>query len=823
MKKRSTNEIPHKKLTIAIVLSILFVINGYGEKNFWRFQVIETPNYVVKSILQDSVGLIWLATNDGLYRYDGSDIKPYFPIPDCPLSSNRIDRIQEHASHHILCQQRNIIIMFDRKREKFGNLPEDLQKLKDIREYKRNKAVPNDRWQEILASVECPEVDRIYMHTYDRDSNLWVGTSGGLWLITRQVSLFDHIDRKSEVVTFFRDDKHRVWVVSTDNRIQIHDATMNPLGYLSPDGRIVKDDTVFPYPVHSIKQDRRGNILMAARESGLLILQPKNDGNQFKIRQLKANATNPEYPDFDNIYEIHIDRQGTLWVGGQYDKLNIARPDSTGSYIFSNASTGLSKVQGKIPESVRSFLELKEDILLIFSENGLYCCNTRFNDYSELRFYHQTHDKTDTTSLPQNNILAVTQSHNGEVILSCGGQLCEIVGKNYLQEKVPFRKIDTPQFPASVAALCSDDKGLVWGVTNRSVFSYDPIKKIINHYPPSSPKEVRHFSVNPFFVLNDSCIMKGCREGWIQFDPRKVAKRSNLAPVYISEVKTLKTQNSIIVDTDSIISLRPEEREFSVRFSVLDYNRTSPVWYAYRMIGEDMKWSLTEQNETAPYVDLPAGKYTFAVRSTNGDGRWLDNERKLIIEIQPYWYEKTSIRWCMAILFLLSIAGGWWLIDRYAKKQTLKAMEKLRALQQEVSAPDVIPTSDTNQSSFGPETTDKNDAFSRKLLAYLDAHIGDTDLKVEDLALHLGMSRKQLLQKMKTLFNCTPIDFIIANRITRSLQYMQSNNEMNIAEIAYCSGFNDPRYFSRCFKKHTGKSPSEYLSEVKRKATKAQT
>ena len=471
MKKRSTNEIPYKKLTIAIVLSILFVINGYGEKNFWRFQVIETPNYVVKSILQDSVGLIWLATNDGLYRYDGSDIKPYFPIPDCPLSSNRIDRIQEHASHHILCQQRNIIIMFDRKREKFGNLPEDLQKLKDIREYKRNKAVPNDRWQEILASVECPEVDRIYMHTYDRDSNLWVGTSGGLWLITRQVSLFDHIDRKSEVVTFFRDDKHRVWVVSTDNRIQIHDATMNPLGYLSPDGRIVKDDTVFPYPVHSIKQDRRGNILMAARESGLLILQPKNDGNQFKIRQLKANATNPEYPDFDNIYEIHIDRQGTLWVGGQYDKLNIARPDSTGSYIFSNASTGLSKVQGKIPESVRSFLELKEDILLIFSENGLYCCNTRFNDYSELRFYHQTHDKTDTTSLPQNNILAVTQSHNGEVILSCGGQLCEIVGKNYLQEKIPFRKIDTPQFPASVAALCSDDKGLVWGVTNRSVFS----------------------------------------------------------------------------------------------------------------------------------------------------------------------------------------------------------------------------------------------------------------------------------------------------------------------------------------------------------------
>ncbi len=210
-----------------------------------------------------------------------------------------------------------------------------MQKLKDMREYKQNKAVPNDRWQEILASVSAPK-STASICTYDRDNNLAkVGTSGGLWLITRQVSLFDHIDRKkSEVVTFFRDDKHRVWVVSTDNRIQIHDATMNPLDF-SPDGRIVKDDTVFPYPVHSIKQRSSWKYPDGCKRSGVTHTATlKTEGPIQKSGNSKPMQQIRNIPTSITLYEIHIDRQGTLWVGGQYDKLNIARPDSTGSYIF---------------------------------------------------------------------------------------------------------------------------------------------------------------------------------------------------------------------------------------------------------------------------------------------------------------------------------------------------------------------------------------------------------------------------------------------------------------------------------------------------------
>lgn len=90
-------------------LTILFIFTITGEstaqKEYWHLQTIETPNYVIKGVMQDSVGLIWLATNDGLLRYDGSHIKAYFPTQSAsPLITkfNRVDRIQEYSTHDII-------------------------------------------------------------------------------------------------------------------------------------------------------------------------------------------------------------------------------------------------------------------------------------------------------------------------------------------------------------------------------------------------------------------------------------------------------------------------------------------------------------------------------------------------------------------------------------------------------------------------------------------------------------------------------------------------------------------------------------------------
>jgi AraC-like DNA-binding protein len=58
-----------------------------------------------------------------------------------------------------------------------------------------------------------------------------------------------------------------------------------------------------------------------------------------------------------------------------------------------------------------------------------------------------------------------------------------------------------------------------------------------------------------------------------------------------------------------------------------------------------------------------------------------------------------------------------------------------------------------------------------------------------------------------------PVDFIREIRVKRAAQLIRSD-VYNFSQIAYMTGFSDPKYFSRCFKKHMGVTPSEYKNSI---------
>jgi transcriptional regulator GlxA family with amidase domain len=71
------------------------------------------------------------------------------------------------------------------------------------------------------------------------------------------------------------------------------------------------------------------------------------------------------------------------------------------------------------------------------------------------------------------------------------------------------------------------------------------------------------------------------------------------------------------------------------------------------------------------------------------------------------------------------------------------------------------------------------------------------------------MSKSNLTRKLKELIGLTPGDFLKEARIKKATELLKNTN-MNISEIAYMCGFNDPKYFSKVFKSSIGKTPSEY-------------
>ena len=97
-----------------------------------------------------------------------------------------------------------------------------------------------------------------------------------------------------------------------------------------------------------------------------------------------------------------------------------------------------------------------------------------------------------------------------------------------------------------------------------------------------------------------------------------------------------------------------------------------------------------------------------------------------------------------------------------------------------------------------------------KLKDFMELHLSEST-SVQDMAAHVGMSRTLFYNKIRTITGLTPIDFYRKYHIERAAQMMRVEG-MTVAEACYSTGFSDPKYFSKVFKKYIGITPSEYRS-----------
>ncbi len=113
-----------------------------------------------------------------------------------------------------------------------------------------------------------------------------------------------------------------------------------------------------------------------------------------------------------------------------------------------------------------------------------------------------------------------------------------------------------------------------------------------------------------------------------------------------------------------------------------------------------------------------------------------------------------------------------------------------------------------------PKIVDYDKQFMEKLMAYLEKHVSDSDLRIEDMASAVAMNRTTLFTKLKSITGMSPVDFVRHLRMQRAIE-MVAKSEEPFAQIAYSIGFTDQRYFSRVFKKETGMTPSEYRQQAR--------
>ncbi len=107
--------------------------------------------------------------------------------------------------------------------------------------------------------------------------------------------------------------------------------------------------------------------------------------------------------------------------------------------------------------------------------------------------------------------------------------------------------------------------------------------------------------------------------------------------------------------------------------------------------------------------------------------------------------------------------------------------------------------------------THGDEDFLKEVVRITAEYLSDSDFNIDKLANQVAMGRNTFYRKFKSLTNQTPVEFLRDMRLEKAKSYLHAGKD-NISEVAYLVGFNDPKYFGKCFKAKYGINPKEFSS-----------
>lgn len=491
-----------------------------------RFEALEVAGKDemrrVSCMLQDHIGFMWLGTSNGLYRYDGYELKAYQHDSEIAssLPDNYVYSLYEDQQNRLWVGTDAGLSLLDRKKGDFQTIPHrprDLTTLSD--------AAVLSIWE-------------------NGNGELWVGTRSGLNRIrfgdegnegsirtfSYQIQQVEYTQGLS-IQTIYLDSKGDIWLGTGSGLLKV-----------SPDGAQIQAFTESSGAeqvglVNSIYELDEGDLLVAGT-AGLRILDPltgrfkrtpydPNDrfglhdarikvivadnlgqiwvgaeaGSLFRIDPNTKEITshhvveevNPQSLISDDVLAIYIDRSGLLWASSYLYgvfKLDLIRI-SFGIIRRTPAVSGTL-----LSEDINAIAEDLHGQVWIGTERGLSLMNK-----SNERHHYLQHDPTDSTSLSDDAVYCLLEDREQNMWVGTLDGLNFISATSIADKRYSFRQYR--HIPGSrsglvsndIVALLEDTVGRIWVGTSEGLTSMEPDRETFISY--------RHIESNPTSLSDD--------------------------------------------------------------------------------------------------------------------------------------------------------------------------------------------------------------------------------------------------------------------------------------------------------------------------------
>lgn len=410
---------------------------------------------------------------------------------------------------------------------------------------------------------------------------------------------------------------------------------------------------------------------------------------------------------------------------------------------------------------------------------------------------------------------------------------------------------------AKVVSMC-DVENKVWVVAGNVCSVLDPENNSFRFFiPMESPNNIYYSKLNHEVVM-------GGNDGFISIRADLSMPKDDKAQLLLAGIVVNGRQTQDVLLDENIegtpgvspvglktLVLKHDENNFTLQLSDLPFADHPTAVYAYRLEGSDHEWHYLDKGDLdITYNGLSYGDYHLTVHMVDGEGNIGDEVYQLEISVLPPWYLTI---WCKLFYLTLLIVCIVWVINAHfvrkqlkeAKKQKEEILEQVQArmkfyanLADElknaaahrsfdevnhlvVSNLDVNASDSESESAMivnfnGQQTTPEVeiDELDKKLLdeikETIEENMVDSDFNVSMLQEKMGMGNKQLYRKLKALTGQTPVEYIRDMRMQKAAKLLKAG-KFSVSEVMYTVGFSNSSYFSKCFSKAFGMTPTEFM------------
>lgn len=448
--------------------------------NFYLLDVESgLSNNYINSIEQDALGFMWIATADGLNRYDGTQFVKYRSDSNNALTNNNISQVEyDHRKEELVLGTDKGLNRYLPKIDKFKAYCNTNDSLKEfVKSFtfdpKGNLVVSMLRNRQGLYILNEEKIIQSFMHesgnenslssneitslAMQNDSILWIGTfDGGLNKMnysTKEITRIKNSRFSKQINEVYVDLDNNVWV-GTKEGIQVITTTKDTLSLKNG----LSDQNVLCF-----EEDNEGKLWIGTRNGGLNILDKSSLLNNKDV-SIKWYLPKSDGTSVYNrtVSSIKKDDKGNMWLGTSTG-VNFVNPRDEPVKLLQNKTADRETLSHN---RIGSLAQASNNNIWIGTDGGgLDLMNLKTGT-----FKHYRHQNDNPNSLSNNYIISVFEDSQKRVWVGTyqGGlnRLDTLTGntKKYLED------ID-------IRVIFEDQKNQIWVGTNRAgLFIYDERK-----------------------------------------------------------------------------------------------------------------------------------------------------------------------------------------------------------------------------------------------------------------------------------------------------------------------------------------------------------